>query len=110
MWSRQIQGARKKHSPRGALGALNPSPKLDEYIGDVALAEKDAAAALQAWHRLLGKNPRHLRVLTKVARVEQQQHHWLEAETAWTAALEEKETAEGLAQRAIMQTAFAPLA
>ncbi len=78
-----------------------PSLKLDEYIGDVALAEGDATAALQAWHRLLGANPHHLRVLIKVARVEQQQHHWLEVETAWTAALQQKETAEGLAQRAL---------
>ena len=78
-----------------------PSLKLDEYIGDVALAEKDPSTALQAWHRLLGKNPHHLRVLTKVARVEQQQNHWLEAETAWTAVLREKESAEGLAQRAL---------
>jgi len=77
------------------------SPKLDEYIGDVALAEKNAAAALQAWHRVLGANPHHLRVLIKVARVEQQQHHWLEADTAWTAALQMKETAEGLAQRTL---------
>jgi tetratricopeptide (TPR) repeat protein len=64
------------------------------------LAEKDAVAALQAWHRMLGANPHHLRVLIKVARAEHQQRHWLEAETAWSAALRVKETAEGLAQRA----------
>ena len=47
------------------------------------------------------ENPHNLRVLIKVARVEQQQHHWLEADTAWTAALQAKETAEGLTQRAL---------
>jgi tetratricopeptide (TPR) repeat protein len=78
-----------------------PSAKLDEYIGDVALAEKNPAAALQAWHRLLGNNPGHLRVLAKVARVEEQEHHWLEADTALSAALELKETADGLTQRAL---------
>jgi tetratricopeptide (TPR) repeat protein len=78
-----------------------PSPKLDEYIGDVALAENDPAVALQAWHRLLGREPRHFRALTKVARLEQQQRHWMEADTAWSAALNTKETAEALTQRAL---------
>ena len=110
IWDRLVQAQCGQADYKGAKETFTawrssvpkPSPKLDEYIGDVALAERDAAAALQAWHRLLGANPHHLRVLTKVARVEQhQQHHWLEADTAWTAALHEKETAEGLAQRAL---------
>ena len=109
IWDRLVQAQCGQADYRGAKETFTawrasvpkPSLKLDEYIGDVALAERDAAAALQAWHRLLGANPRHLRVLIKVARVEQQQHHWLEADTAWTAALHAKETGEGLAQRAL---------
>ena len=108
IWDRLVQAQCGQADYKGAKETFTswrgsvptPSPKLDEYIGDVALAEKDPATALQAWHRLLGANPHHLRVLTKVARVEQRQHHWLEADTAWTAALHEKETAESLAQRA----------
>jgi tetratricopeptide (TPR) repeat protein len=108
IWDRLIQAQCGQADYKGAKETFTawrssvpkPSPKLDEYIGDIALAEKDAAAALQAWHRLLGANPHHLRVLIKVARVEQQQQHWLEAETAWTAAMQIKKTAEGLAQRA----------
>jgi tetratricopeptide (TPR) repeat protein len=109
IWDRLVQAQCGQADYKGAKETFNawrssvgkPSSKLDEYIGDVALAEKNAAAALQAWHRLLGTNPHHLRVMTKVARVEQQQHHWIEADTAWTAALREKETAEGFAQRAL---------
>lgn len=108
-WDRLVQAqcgqgnykAAKETFTRWRATMPKPSPKLDEYIGDVALAENNVAAALQAWHRLLGTNPRNLRVLTKVAHAEEQQHHWLEAETAWTAVLEMKETGEGLAQRAL---------
>ncbi len=109
IWDRLVQAQCGQADYKGAKETFTawrrsvpkPSLKLDEYIGDVALSEKNASTALQAWHRLLGKNPHHLRVLTKVARVEQQQNHWLEAETAWTAVLREKETAEGLTQRAL---------
>lgn len=109
IWDRLVQAQCGQADYKGAKETFDawrssvgkPSSKLDEYIGDVALSEKDSAAALQAWHRLLGTNPHHLRVMTKVARVEQQQHHWIEADTAWTAALREKETAEGFAQRAL---------
>ena len=109
IWDRLVQAQCGRTDYKGAKETFaawrravkKPSLKLDEYIGDVALAEKDPGAALQAWHRMLGKNPHHLRVLIKVARVEQEQQHWLEAETAWSAALKEKETAEGLAHRAL---------
>lgn len=108
-WDRLVQAqcgqadykAAKETFARWRATMPKPSPKLDEYIGDVALAENDVAAALQAWHRLLGTNPRNLRVLMKVAHAEERQNHWLEAETAWTAVLEIKETGEGLAQRAL---------
>ena len=109
IWARLVQAqcgagnlpAAKETFAAWRSAVRHPSSKLDEYIGDVALAGNDPAAALQAWHRLLGREPRHLRVLTKVARVEQQQHHWLEAETAWNAALSAKETAEALTQRSM---------
>jgi tetratricopeptide (TPR) repeat protein len=108
LWDRLVQAQCGQANFKGVKESFsawrnsvrNPSSKLDEYIGDVALAEKDAGAALQAWHRLLGRNPHHLRVLTKVARVEKEQRHWLEAETAWSEALQLKETAEGRVQRA----------
>jgi tetratricopeptide (TPR) repeat protein len=108
-WDRLVQAECAQRNYKAAKQTFNdwraavrqPSPKLDEYIGDVALAESDPTAALQAWHRLLGTNARNLRVLTKVARVEEQQRHWPEAETAWTAALQIKETGEALAQRAL---------
>jgi tetratricopeptide (TPR) repeat protein len=109
IWDRLVQAQCGQADYKGAKETFTawrssvgkPSPKLDEYIGDVALAERDAAGALHAWHRVLGADPQHLRVLIKVARVEQQQNHWLEAETAWTAVLREKKTGEGLAQRAL---------
>jgi len=75
------------------------SSKREEYIGDIALGEKDSELALQAWQRSLGIEPRNWRVLTKVARVEQTQRHWPESDLAWTAALQVKENADGLVQR-----------
>ncbi len=108
-WDRLVQAQCGQANYKGAKQTFikwratipNPSSKLDEYIGDVALAENNAAGALQAWHRLLGTNPRNLRVLIKVANAEEKQHHWLEAETAWTATLAVKVTGKVLAQRAL---------
>ena len=107
IWDRLVQAQcgqadykrREKDFHRLAQIGHTPSPKLEEYIGDVALAEKDVGT-LANMASPAGKKPHDLRVLIKVARLEQQQNHWLEAETAWTAVLREKETTEGLVQRA----------
>jgi tetratricopeptide (TPR) repeat protein len=109
IWERLVQaqcGAGNLPRAKETFGAWRnavryPSSKLDEYIGDVALAEGKPNDALQAWRRLLGGEPKHGRVLAKVARVEQQLRHWREADAAWTAALAIKETPDGLAQRAM---------
>jgi tetratricopeptide (TPR) repeat protein len=108
-WDRLVQAQCGAGNLPGAKETLvawrhsvrNPSTKLDEYIGDVALAENDSNGALQAWHRFLEREPKQIRVLTKVARVKQQRRQWPEADTAWTAALVLKEAPEALAQRAI---------
>jgi tetratricopeptide (TPR) repeat protein len=108
-WDRLVQAQFGAGNLQGAKETLtawrrsvrNPSAKLNEYTGDVALAENDSNAALQAWHRSLEREPNQFRVLTKVARVKQQQRQWSEADTAWTAALAVKEAPDALAQRAM---------
>lgn len=70
-----------------------PSPKVDEFAGDVALAEGDAATAVQFWEKVLARSPRHLRVLEKTARAEGQQQHWGDAEKAWARIVTANDTA-----------------
>jgi tetratricopeptide (TPR) repeat protein len=108
-WDRLVQaqckrrhfGAAKRTLAAWAKAVSNPPPKLDEYRGVVARAEGDRTGALQAWHKVLGEQPRNLRVLTKVARLEEEQHHWVEANAAWSAVLEVTENADALVQRAL---------
>jgi tetratricopeptide (TPR) repeat protein len=109
IWDRLVQAqckqghfdAAQKTLAAWAKASSNPPPKLDEYRGVVARREGDVTGALQAWHKVLGAQPRNLRVLTKVARLEQQQKHWLEAEAAWTAVLKVTESANALVQCAL---------
>ena len=65
----------------------NPSRNLIEYTGDLAKEENNPSAALQAWSKVLGFEPKNTRVLEKVARLEQRQNHWAEENNAWTAYL-----------------------
>jgi tetratricopeptide (TPR) repeat protein len=93
--------AAKKTLDAWAQAVSDAPPKLDEYRGVVARAMGDVTGTLQAWHKVLGAQPRNLRVLTKVARLEQEQEHWVEAEAAWTALLKVTESANALVQRAL---------
>jgi tetratricopeptide (TPR) repeat protein len=70
-----------------------PSRRVDEYAGDVALAESDPATAVQFWAKVLSVAPKDLRVLEKTARAEALQQHWGDAEKAWRQIVAVKETA-----------------
>lgn len=65
------------------VGVDKPPPRMDEYAGDIALAEDDPATAVQFWAKALSVAPKDLHVLEKTARAEAQQHHWGDAEKAW---------------------------
>jgi tetratricopeptide (TPR) repeat protein len=108
-WDRLVQAQRGQGDFKSTKQTLadwratvhRPPPKLDEYIGDVALREKDLSLTLQAWQKVLGADAHNLRVLGKVARVEQELHRWVESDAAWTAALQVKENPATLVQRAM---------
>ena len=92
VWSRRSAHRRitrepKKLSPPGAARCEIPLPNLTNTSVMSRWRKKMPAPRCKHGIAALGANPRHLRVLIKVARVEQRQHHWLEADTAWSAAL-----------------------
>jgi tetratricopeptide (TPR) repeat protein len=66
----------------------SPSPRLDEYEGDIAQEEHDTARALQSWAKALNRQPKNRRTLEKIALLEQSQRHWSEANRAWSALLQ----------------------
>ena len=63
-------------------------PKMDEYGGDIAMAEHDPAGALQDWRQALRSRPKDPRLLQKIARGEHAQGHWEAEEVAWTKLLD----------------------
>jgi tetratricopeptide (TPR) repeat protein len=91
-WDRLVQAQFGLRDPVGVSQALEewrntvskPSPKLDEYTGDLALDQHDPAGAVHAWTKALSAESKNTRVLEKVARVEKTQKHWTEENSAWT--------------------------
>jgi tetratricopeptide (TPR) repeat protein len=79
----------------------HPSSKIDEYAGDLALAENDSARAMEFWSKAIKAKPKDARVLGKMAQLESEQGHWSAAERGWTAALQVKESATARINRAI---------
>ena len=107
-WGRLVQAqlGQKKYGPakhtlaEWKRAVPRPPAKFDEYAGKIAVAENDPAAALQRWRAVLSAEPKNKRIIEKVARLEQREKHWREAEAAWTELLELEETAPALLQRA----------
>jgi tetratricopeptide (TPR) repeat protein len=79
----------------------NPSPKLDEYTGDHAVEAQETAIAVEAWTKVLGAEPKNIRVLEKVARLHKKQQHWTEENSAWTARIEVEDNAIARINRAL---------
>lgn len=108
-WDRLVQAQFGLRDPAGVSQALEdwrrtvskPSPKLEEYAGDLAVEQKDPAGAVQAWTKVLAVEPKNTRVLEKVARVEKNQEHWTEEDAAWTAYLEVQDNAAARMNRAL---------
>ena len=78
-----------------------PSSKLDEYTGDFAADQQDAPAAVLAWTKVLAVEPKNIRVLEKVARMEKSQQHWTEENAAWTTLIETQDSATARINRAL---------
>ena len=78
-----------------------PSLNLDEYAGDLAAAEKNDAAAIEAWKKVAGADPKNIRVLEKIARLEKRQQFWAKEDAAWTALIAARENAIARINRAL---------
>jgi tetratricopeptide (TPR) repeat protein len=78
-----------------------PSPNLDEYAGDLAAAQKEDAGAVEAWKRVAAADPKNVRVLEKIARLEKRQQFWTKEDATWTALLAVQESASGRVNRAL---------
>ena len=107
-WDRLLRAQFGLRDPAGVKQALEewrrvvskPSPKLEEYTGDFAADQQDAAAAVLAWTKTIAVEPKNIRVLEKIARMEKSQHHWTEEDAAWTSYLETQESAMARIARA----------
>jgi tetratricopeptide (TPR) repeat protein len=108
-WDRLVQAQFGLRDPAGVNQAIEewrrtvskPSPKLDEYTGDLALEQHDPSGAVQAWTKVLGAEPKNTRVLEKVARVEKIQRHWADENAAWTNHIEVQDCAMARINRAL---------
>lgn len=108
-WDRLVQAYFGLHDLAGVRRALaswrvaveKPSPKVDEYAGDLALAESDPAAAVQFWQKVRKARPKELRIVEKIARAEEQQHRWSAAEQQWNALIAAQQSGPTFANRAL---------
>ncbi|MDQ6808899.1 MAG: hypothetical protein M3Z64_05665 [Verrucomicrobiota bacterium] len=74
---------------------------MDEYAGDIALAEHDPAAAQQYWSESLRISPKTVRLLEKIARAQQAQEKWDDANATWTRDIAIHDNATARVQRAL---------
>ena len=81
----------------------SPTPRLDEYEGDLARENRDLSRAHQAWDKVLAAQPKNRRVLEKIALLEQGQEHWAEAVALWSRSLKIRDDATGWINLALCQ-------
>ncbi|MEY2438921.1 MAG: hypothetical protein QOI34_306 [Verrucomicrobiota bacterium] len=79
----------------------SPSPRWNEYEGDIAREEHDFPTALSAWQKVVDVQPKNHRVLEKIALLHQTQQRWTDADRAWNTTLQIKETAGARINRAV---------
>src|SRR4051812_1216052 len=78
-----------------------PSLNLEEYAGDLAVAQNDDAAAIEAWRKVEAADAKNLRILEKIARLEKRRHFWTKEETAWSSIIEIHDGAVARINRAL---------
>jgi len=78
-----------------------PSLNLEEYAGDLAVAQNDDAGAIEAWRKVEAADAKNLRVLEKIARLEKRRRFWTKEETAWSSIIEIHDGAVARINRAL---------
>jgi tetratricopeptide (TPR) repeat protein len=78
-----------------------PSLNLEEYAGDLAVAQNDDAGAIEAWRNVEAADSKNLRVLEKVARLEKRRRFWTKEEVAWSSIIEVQDGAVARINRAL---------
>jgi tetratricopeptide (TPR) repeat protein len=108
-WDRLVRAQFGMHDLAGVKQALDdwrrtvrkPSLNLDEYAGDLAAAQNDDAAAIEAWTNVARAEPKNIRILENIARLEKRRHLWNKEDAAWTALISVQESAIARINRSI---------
>jgi len=108
-WERLVRAQFGLHDLPGAKRSLDewrravprPSINLEEYAGDLAVAENDDAAAIEAWHKVEAVDPKNIRVLEKIARLEKRRRFWAKEEVAWNSIIAVQDGAVARINRAL---------
>jgi tetratricopeptide (TPR) repeat protein len=108
-WDRLVQAQFGLRDFAGAKHSLDewrravpkPSLSLEEYAGDLAALQKDAPLAVQSWAKVIAAEPKNVRVLEKIARLEKTQQHWAQENDAWTAHIAVQDNAIARINRAL---------
>lgn len=77
------------------------SAKLEEYTGDLAVEEHDAARARQAWLKAVAIDSKTFRLYEKIAQLERREHNRGAEDRAWTAYLLLRDDATAHINRAL---------
>jgi tetratricopeptide (TPR) repeat protein len=108
-WDRLVRAQFGMHDFAGVKQTLEdwrravpkPSANLEEYAGDLAAAQEDDAAAIEAWKNVAGADPKNVRVLEKIARLEKSRQFWTKEDAAWSALIAAQENAIARINRAL---------
>ena len=108
-WDRLVRAQFGLRDLAGVSQSLNdwrnavpaPSLHLDEYAGDYAAAKNDDAWAVAAWKKVADADPRNIRVLEKIARLEKRHQFWTKEESAWSAIIAVQDGAVARINRAL---------
>lgn len=108
-WDRLVQAQFGLRDFAGAKQSLDewrravpkPSLSLEEYAGDLAALQKEFPIAIQSWARVMVADPKNVRILEKIARLEKTQQHWAQENDAWTAHIAVQDNAIARINRAL---------
>lgn len=109
LWKQLLQAELGLHDLDGAKQSLQrwrttispPSPRAEEFQGDIDREEHNYQAALTAWDKVAHAQPNNARVRSKLAALQQTLGHWPEAEAGWSATIQLKESAPARVNRAL---------
>src|SRR3954469_23755737 len=101
LWRQLIRAQLGLHDLEGAKDTLRkwraaiptPSPRANEFEGDIAREERNSQLALDAWNKAVQAQPNNVRVRSKLAALQQSLGRWAEAETTWGNVIQLKDSA-----------------